>query len=169
MIEHEQNGTSCNRSRKNNIEIISHKKSLAVLDEDGYHILTSLFDTCAKPENIVELAHEIAHCVLDELYTFETSIYEQIKSETKALIWSIEYLIPREEYEEFAEKYFVEHSDITLWDFAEMYNVTYDFAFIASFYYQNGYINLQEISSILGRDNDDDDESDELNDEYTYE
>ena len=81
----------------------------------------------------VHLAHELGHCFTGSFYNIHAAIEHRQKLEHQADKWAIEALIPPEAYNTALTE-----GDTELWQLAERFNVTEDFARKAVCWYQHG-------------------------------
>lgn len=81
----------------------------------------------------VHLAHELGHCKTGAFYNRWAACDVRQKHENRADKWAIEEMIPEAEYREALEAGCTE-----VWDLAERFNVTEDFARKAACWYTHG-------------------------------
>ena len=125
-------------ANQQNIEVIPfpmpENDSMSLMTEDGtcYIGIDPTIQTGGAQER-VHLCHEIGHCVTGSFYNIHAAIDHRQKHENKADKWAIEHQIPVEELDDA-----VAHGYTELWQLAERFEVTEDFARKAVCYYVHG-------------------------------
>ena len=125
-------------ANQQNIEVIPfpmpENDSMSLMTEDGtcYIGIDPTIQTGVAKAR-VQQCHEIGHCVTGSFYNIHAAIDHRQKHENKADKWAIEHLIPVEELDDA-----VAHGYTELWQLAERFEVTEDFARKAVCYYVHG-------------------------------
>ena len=81
----------------------------------------------------VHLSHEIGHCVTGSFYNIYAAIDSRKRHENKADKWAIQHLIPVEALDDAVAQGVTE-----IWELADRFSVTEDFAKKAVCYYVHG-------------------------------
>lgn len=81
----------------------------------------------------VHMGHELGHCVTGSFYNRYAAIDCRQRHENRANKWAIQHLIPVEDLDDA-----VAHGCTELWELAERFGVTEDFAKKAVCYYVHG-------------------------------
>ena len=116
--EAEQNGIE--------VDCFSLKKveSLSLMDEDGIcHIAIDPFQLTSTADETVKLAHELGHCRTGSFYTRSGPLDLRSRLENRADKWAIRKLITSEDLSDA-----VADGCTEIWQLAEYFNVTEDFA-----------------------------------------
>lgn len=124
-------------AQKFGIEILEFKcpknKSISVMNDDG-NCYIGIDSNMTERNEIVHKAHELGHCLTGSFYNRYSKLDIISKHEYRANKWAIKKLIPKDELIEAFEKGIIE-----LWQVAEHFEVTEDFAKQACKFY--GYYN----------------------------
>ena len=107
--------------------------SLSLLTADGRCWIGMDPHQATQADEAVHLAHELGHCFTGSFYNRYAAIEYRQKLEHQADKWAIEILIPPEQYAAAIEAGCTE-----VWQLAELFGVTEDFARKAVCWYQNG-------------------------------
>ena len=107
-------------------------QSMSAVLPDGYMAIgidDKAMTTTA--EERVHLAHEIGHCKTGSFYNKFSKLDVREKHERRANIYAVQYLMP---LDEIMDAY--RHGCREIWDMAEHFGVTEDFAKFALIYYK---------------------------------
>lgn len=107
--------------------------SVSIMDEDGSCYIGmdhSVLDANAAER--VHLGHELGHCETGSFYSIYTRVDSRQRHENRADKWAIRKLMPRPEVERALQKGF------QLWELAELFGVTEQFARKAVCLYRHG-------------------------------
>lgn len=109
--------------------------------QDGTGGCSIGLDSGAQPqaEERVRLAHELGHCLTGSFYNRYAPRDLRQKHENRADKWAIEALIPPEAYQAALDEGCTE-----LWQLAERFEVTEDFARKAVCWYQHGNLAVED-------------------------
>ncbi len=99
--------------------------SLALIDDEN-NCYIAITDKC-KMEH---LAHELGHCMTGSFYNRFASYDLRSKQECKARKWAIKKLVPLDEL-----KNAFNNGVVTVWELAELFNVSESFIISACQYY----------------------------------
>jgi len=108
-------------------------ESISLQDPEGCCWIGMDPDLPTGASKNVHLAHELGHCFTGSFYNIHAAIDHRQKLEHQADKWAIETLIPPAAYSAALSE-----GDTELWQLAERFNVTEDFARKAVCWYQNG-------------------------------
>ena len=108
-------------------------ESLSIQGPDGHCWIGLDPHLPTRASECVHLAHELGHCFTGSFYNIHAAIEYRQKLEHQADKWAIEALIPPASYTAALAE-----GDTELWQLAERFNVTEEFARKALCWYQNG-------------------------------
>ena len=125
-------------ANQQNIEVISFPMteidSMSLMTEGGAcYIGMDPRIQNGGPQERVHLSHELGHCITGSFYNRYAAIDHRQKHENKADKWAIQNLIPVEELDDAVANGYTE-----LWELAERFGVTEEFARKAVCYYVHG-------------------------------
>ena len=78
------------------------------------------------PETVVDLAHELGHCMTYSFYNFETPLRTRSRCENRANRWAVHKLMPWKRVVRALYKGLTE-----VWELADYFDVTEDFVHLA--------------------------------------
>lgn len=120
------------------IEILDYSMpycgSMSVMDENGNCFIG--IDEAVMDGDAVEkvhLAHELGHCMTGSFYSRHTAVDSRQRHENRADKWAVKHLIPVEDLDDA-----VAHGCTEIWELAEQFGVTEEFARKAVCYYVHG-------------------------------
>lgn len=125
-------------ARQQNIEVIpfpmTRNSSMSVMTDSGdcFIGIDPRIQNGGVQER-VHLGHEIGHCVTGSFYNIYAAIDNRKRHENKADKWAIRHLIPVDALDDAVANGYTE-----LWELAERFGVTEDFAKKAVCYYVHG-------------------------------
>lgn len=107
-------------------------RSMSTELPDGYMAIGIDYEALTSTaEERVHLAHEIGHCKTGSFYNKYSKYDVREKHERKATIYAVQCIMP---LDEIMDAY--RHGCREIWDMAEYFNVTEDFARFALMYYR---------------------------------
>lgn len=125
-------------ARQHNIEVVEcplpQNGSLSIMDENGRCFIgidESVMDGDALER--VHMGHELGHCETGSFYSIHTAVDCRQRHENRADKWAIKHLIPVQDLDEA-----VANGCTEIWDLAERFGVTEEFARKAVCYYVHG-------------------------------
>lgn len=108
--------------------------SMSIMDDNGACFIgidESVMDGDAVEK--VHLAHELGHCLTGSFYSRHTAVDSRQRHENRADKWAVKHLIPVEDLDDA-----VAHGCTEIWELAERFGVTEEFARKAVCYYVHG-------------------------------
>lgn len=125
-------------AEKKQIEILDYSLpycgSMSIMEESGTCFIgidESVMDGDAVEK--VHLAHELGHCLTGSFYSRHTAVDSRQRHENRADKWAIKHLIPVVDLDDA-----VAHGCTEIWELAEWFGVTEEFARKAVCYYVHG-------------------------------
>lgn len=115
--------------------------SLSLMDPEGNCCIgmdPSVLDSAAAER--VHLGHELGHCETGSFYSIHTAVDSRQRHENRADKWAIRKLMPREAVELALQR------GCQLWDLAELFGVTEQFARKAVCLYKYGNLAAEAYS-----------------------
>lgn len=121
-----------------NIEVdcfdLKKREAISVMDDEGFcYIAIDPYKLHSEEDERVKLAHELGHCVTGSFYNIYAAVDCRQRHENRADKWSINRLIPVEDLDQA-----VACGCTEIWELAERFGVTEEFARKAVCYYVHG-------------------------------
>ena len=110
------------------------REALSIMDEDGTcFIAIDPRKICSEADERTKLSHELGHCVKGAFYNKYSNFDCRQKHENRADKWAIKYLMPVTDLDDA-----VADGCTEIWELAERFGVTEEFARKAVCYYVHG-------------------------------
>ena len=109
---------------------MNHIPCLSVYSDEEYFIGINPFALTSYADELIDLTHEIGHCVTGAFYDSNSPQYWRIRCERIAEKWAIEKLVPKDKLIQAYKDGICDNSEL-----ADLFGVTEDFLQSALKYY----------------------------------